>query len=136
VWDEVLEYRVWCHPERGAEDLEDGSDHHYTFATYTQAAAFSASTAGAEAPLALILQREYIAEPRPGEYHHVRKERVTEWPVEFLRRPEPPALSRISCLSTRHRIGWTSCAVLSPESHVRRSRHTQSNLHNSSPTPP
>ena len=20
VWDEVLEYRVWCHPERGAED--------------------------------------------------------------------------------------------------------------------
>ena len=23
VWDEVLEYRVWCHPERGAQDLAD-----------------------------------------------------------------------------------------------------------------
>ena len=27
VWDEVLEYRVWCHPERGAPDLHDGDAH-------------------------------------------------------------------------------------------------------------
>lgn len=33
VWDAVLEYRVWCHPERGAPDLEDGSDYYYSFAT-------------------------------------------------------------------------------------------------------
>jgi putative acetyltransferase len=91
VWDEVLEYRVWCHPERGAADLDEGSDYYYAFATYTEAAAFSVSTAGAESPLALILQREYIEEPRPGEYRHVRKERVTEWPVEFLRRPRRTA---------------------------------------------
>jgi hypothetical protein len=26
VWDEVLEYRVWCHPERGAPDEFEGSD--------------------------------------------------------------------------------------------------------------
>lgn len=56
VWDEVLEYRVWCHHERGA-------------------------------PLALILQREYIDEPTPGECRHVREERIAEWPVDFLSRP-------------------------------------------------
>ena len=27
VWDEVLEYRVWCHPERGAPDEQDGDEH-------------------------------------------------------------------------------------------------------------
>lgn len=58
VWDEVLEYRVWCHPERGAEE-----------------------------PLALILQREYISEPQPGVYVHVKEPRMTEWPVAFLSRP-------------------------------------------------
>jgi hypothetical protein len=87
VWDEVLEYRVWCHPERGSPDLEDGSDYYYPFATYAEAAAFSQSTAGAEAPLALILQREYLAQPNPGEFVHVKQERITEWPVEFLTRP-------------------------------------------------
>jgi len=34
VWDEVLEYRVWCHPERGAPDEADGSDYYYPFASY------------------------------------------------------------------------------------------------------
>ena len=57
VWDEVLEYRVWCHPERGAADLADGSDYFRAFATYPKALAFSRRTKGAEAPLALILQR-------------------------------------------------------------------------------
>ena len=31
VWDDVLEYRVWCHPERGSADLEDGSDYYALF---------------------------------------------------------------------------------------------------------
>lgn len=87
VWDDVLEYRVWCHPERGSPDSEDGNDYYYAFATYARALAFSQETEGAEEPLALIRQLEYIAEPNPGEYRHVKEERITEWPVEFLRRP-------------------------------------------------
>lgn len=88
VWDEVLEYRVWCHPELGAEDVEDGSDYFHAFATYPKALAFSRSTDGADEPVALVLQREYINEPQPGVYVHVKRERVTEWPVEFLHRPK------------------------------------------------
>ncbi len=84
VWDEVLEYRVWCHAERGAPDL---SDCYHAFATYREALDLSSSTPGAEEPLALVRQREYISEPTPGDYVHLREERVAEWPVEFLRRP-------------------------------------------------
>ena len=80
VWDAVLEYRVWCHPRRG-------SDYYHAFATYPEALAFSRSTPGAEEPLALIRQDEYLDEPRPGQFEHVRKVRLTEWPVEFLERP-------------------------------------------------
>lgn len=87
VWDAVLEYRVWCHPERGAEDLDDGNDYYYAFADHDAARDFARQTPGAEAPLALILQREFIDEPAKGQYVHVRRERVTEWPVDFLRRP-------------------------------------------------
>lgn len=87
VWDDVLEYRVWCHPERGSPESEDGSDYYYAFSTYAEALAFSRDTKGAEEPLALIRQLEYIDEPNPGEYLHVKHERITEWPVEFLRRP-------------------------------------------------
>jgi putative acetyltransferase len=87
VWDDVLEYRVWCHPERGAPDLEDGSDYYYAFATYAEALECSENAEGAEEPLALIRQLEYIAEPEPGQYRHIEQERITEWPVEFLRRP-------------------------------------------------
>lgn len=87
VWDDVLEYRVWCHPERGSPDLENGDDYYYFFATYAEALAFSQSATGAEAPLALIRQREYIAEPNPDEFLHVKEERIAEWPVEGLNRP-------------------------------------------------
>ena len=87
VWDDVLEYRVWCHPERGAPDTEDGSDYYFAFATYSEAFAFFDSTKGAEEPLALVRQVEYIDEPKPGEYRHTKDLRITEWPVEFLRRP-------------------------------------------------
>ena|SRR5215813_12166305 len=88
VWDAVLEYRVWCHPENGASDEEDGNDYFYSFSTYAEALAFSQSTEGAEEPLALVLQREYISEPTPGEYIHVKEERITEWSVKFLSRPK------------------------------------------------
>jgi putative acetyltransferase len=87
VWDEVLEYRVWLHPERGAADLADGNDYYYPFATYAEALEFAGRTVGSEEPLALIRQREHIDEPEAGVYVHIREERETEWPVEFLSRP-------------------------------------------------
>jgi putative acetyltransferase len=88
VWDAVLEYRVWLHPERGAPDLADGDDYYHAFRTYEDALTFSESTDGAEEPLALILQEEYLNEPEPGQYVHIKERRVAEWPVEFLRRPK------------------------------------------------
>jgi hypothetical protein len=92
VWDAVLEYRVWCHPERGAPtDEDDGGDYYYAFATYEEALEFSKSMTGTEEPLALILQEEYIEESEPGQYVHRKEQRVTEWPVEFLRRPRRSA---------------------------------------------
>ena len=87
VWDEVLEYRVWCHPENGANDLEDGNDYYYAFPSYSQAIEFTARTKGADEPLALVLQREYIDEPEAEQFVHVKQERITEWPVIFLLRP-------------------------------------------------
>jgi putative acetyltransferase len=87
VWDEVLEYRVWCHPEHGAPDEQDGSDYYYAYETYAEALEASERLEGAEEPIALIRQLEYIEEPEPGEYRHIKKERVTEWRVEFLKRP-------------------------------------------------
>lgn len=80
MWDAVLEYRVWCHPERG------GDDYYYAFASYPDALRFSEKTPCAEEPLALILQKEHINEPAPGQYAHVKKRRITEWPIEFLSR--------------------------------------------------
>jgi putative acetyltransferase len=88
VWDAVLEYRVWCHPEDGSPDEAEGSDYFYAFASFDEALAFSESTPGAEDPLALIVQEEFIDEPEPGTYVHVKERRVTEWPVEFLSRPQ------------------------------------------------
>lgn len=87
VWDEVLEYRVWCHPHNGAPDIEDGDDYYYVFANYEEALSYSNNNEGTEEPLALVLQREYIKEDEPENYVHVKEERLTEWPVEFLKRP-------------------------------------------------
>lgn len=87
VWDAVLEYRVWCHPRKGADDLADGNDYYYAFATFEEALSVSNETKGAEEPIALILQEEYLNEPQPGQYIHIKKQRIAEWPVEFLNRP-------------------------------------------------
>ena len=87
VWDAGLEYRVWCHPHDGAPDVDDGNDYYHAFASYAEAVAFAASTPGAEQPLALIRQDEYIDEPAADHYVHMHGPRVAEWPVEFLKRP-------------------------------------------------
>jgi putative acetyltransferase len=88
VWDEVLEYRVWCHPHEGAPDEENGDDYYYVFANFEEAYEYFRTNPGTEEPLALVLQREYIDEPEPQKYIHVKEERLTEWPVEFLQRPK------------------------------------------------
>lgn len=99
VWDAVLEYRVWCHPEDGAPDLENGSDYFYAFSTAEEALEFSAQTLGAEEPLALLVQEEYIDEPESGQYLHVKERRITEWPLEFLSRPQRTARTIIDFLA-------------------------------------
>lgn len=87
VWDAVLEYRVWCHPQPGTPEFEEGGDFYYVFENYEEALNFSNSTQGAEEPLALVLQEEYIDEPEAGIYIHIKEHRITEWPVVFLKRP-------------------------------------------------
>src|SRR5437588_4960814 len=91
VRDAVLEYRVWCHPEKGAADIEGGDDYFRAFSTYEHALAFAESAEGAEAPIALVLQEEYIDEPEPCLLVHVKKPRMTEWPVHFLEEPQRTA---------------------------------------------
>ncbi len=83
-YDDVLEYRVWLHPERGAAREDGDEDYYYAFAEYERAEAFSKSRTGAEKPLVLVRQREWINEPNPGEYHAERGERITEWQVKWL----------------------------------------------------
>lgn len=85
------EYRVWCHPEHGVPDEGDGDDYYLAFAAYEEALAFSNRTPGAEEPLALIPQEEFIDEPEPGVFVHVKERRIVEWPVEFLSRPRRTA---------------------------------------------
>ena len=78
-FDEVLEYRVWCHPEKGAEDKFNGDDYFYAFGSFEDAQDFSQKTKGAEEPLVLIRQLEWINEPEVGKFEHCKGERITEW---------------------------------------------------------
>ena len=87
VWDDVLEYRVWCYPQRGAPDVAKGDAYYYVFQTYQEAFEYTETNPGTEAPLAVIVQEEYIDEPERGNYIHVKEQRITEWPVEFLNCP-------------------------------------------------
>ena len=57
VWDDVLEYRVWCHPEGGAPDLEDENDYYRAFATHAEAVALSQATEGGSAARAHSTRR-------------------------------------------------------------------------------
>jgi hypothetical protein len=83
-YDEVLEYRVWIHPEAGGQDLENGDDYFYAFAVYEEAATFAASAPRAEKPIALVRQYEWVDEPQPGVYQLKRGERITEWRADWL----------------------------------------------------
>jgi len=91
-YDEVLEYRVWLHPENGAENLAGDKDYFASFAQFERALDYSKKHRGAEPPLVLVRQRESINEPTPGRFVWERHERVTEWRVPWLasslRRPD------------------------------------------------
>lgn len=83
-YDDVLEYRVWLHPDKGAAPLNGEKDYFVAFAQYEPAEAFSRKTAGAEAPLALVRQFEWIDEPQRGQFVPEKGERITEWQVQWL----------------------------------------------------
>ena len=84
VYDDVLEYRIWCYPSDGAEDLANGHDYFYAFETFEEAKAFQKKTKGAQNPLALIRQYEWIDEYKPGKFSHEKGERIAEWGAELL----------------------------------------------------
>ena len=83
-YDEVLEYRVWCRPWLGAPDEFNGDVYYYAFDSFEAAKAFTDGTQGAEQPLVLIRQYEWIDEPTPGHLLPMIGERITEWAVEWL----------------------------------------------------
>ena len=83
-YDEVLEYRVWCYPAEGAEDIADGDDYYFVFASFAEAEAFRKETKGAQPPLALVRQYEWIDEYKPGKFRHETGQRLTEWGAELL----------------------------------------------------
>jgi hypothetical protein len=77
-YDDVLEYRVWIHPWGG------GDDYYRAFASYEPALKFSKRTAGAEEPLVLVIQKQWINEPEPGKIEARSGERITEWQTAWL----------------------------------------------------
>lgn len=84
VYADVLEYRVWCHPERGSPDECEGDDYYHFFTSYEEALIFSQQTLGAEPPLVLVRQTYWIDEKTAGEYLAVKGERLTEWQPHWL----------------------------------------------------
>lgn len=84
-YDDVLEYRVWFHPENGADAWNGTHDYVVAFAQYEPALALSRQSRGAEPPLVLVRQREWIDEPEPGNYIVKNGERITEWDVAWLK---------------------------------------------------
>lgn len=77
-YDDLLEYRVWVHHAEG------GDDDYKAFPTHEEALAFARTQSGAEEPLALVLQREWVEEPQSGEYLRRSDERIAEWQVAWL----------------------------------------------------
>jgi hypothetical protein len=76
-YDEVLEYRVWCHSE---------NDGYCAFVTYEEALSYSrAHPTTAKEPLALVRQLEWIDEPKKGVFAHKKGNRITEWRVDWLK---------------------------------------------------
>jgi hypothetical protein len=83
-YDDVLEYRVWLHPENGADRANGGSDYFVSFAQYERAEIFAKSTRGAEQPLVLVRQLEWVDEPEPLHFVPMKEQRITEWQVKWL----------------------------------------------------
>jgi hypothetical protein len=83
-YDDVLEYRVWLHPDEGAEKKNGNSVYFAAFAEYEKALAFSRRTRGTEEPLVLVRQMKHVNEPSPGVFKVVEGERIAEWRVEWL----------------------------------------------------
>ena len=83
-YDEVLEYRVWLHPENGAQPLNGTHDYFVAFVQYEGAETFSESNPGTEQPLVLVRQSEWINEPEHGRFFAEKGERITEWQVRWL----------------------------------------------------
>ncbi len=89
-FDEVLEYRVWCYPDTGADIVDaDGSflianEYYRAFATFEQALAFANDTPDSRTPVALIRQLEWVDQPSRGVYIHNKGERITEWQANWL----------------------------------------------------
>jgi hypothetical protein len=83
-YDDVLEYRVWLHPDHGAYSLNGSADYFEAFAQYERAKEFADAAKGAEAPIVLVRQREWINEPNPGKFIPEKEERITEWRVKWL----------------------------------------------------
>ena len=69
---------------RRAEDLAGGNDYFYAFETFEEAEDFREKTKGAQPPLALIRQFEWIDEYEPGKFRHEKGERIAEWGAELL----------------------------------------------------
>lgn len=102
-YDEVLEYRVWLSPKRGAEPKNGVSDYFVAFAQYERASAFSRRTKGAEEPHVLVRQRQYIRERAAGVYEVVDETRLAEWQVNWLRGAKRTAGAIERFLSERNR---------------------------------
>jgi len=83
-YDDVLEYRVWLNPKNGAQTMNGNSDYCVAFAQYEPAKQFSESAAGAESPIVLVRQLEWINESEHGHFIPEKEERITEWQVRWL----------------------------------------------------
>jgi putative acetyltransferase len=83
-YDEVLEYRVWLHPDKGAKALNGDDDYFVAYAQYEPAEAFSKTAPGAEQPIVLVRQLEWISEPEHERFIPKKEERITEWQVQWL----------------------------------------------------
>jgi len=84
-YDDVLEYRVWVHPDKGGKPLNGDRDYFIAFAQYEPAEEYSKMIPGAEPPLVLIRQLEWIDEPDRGKFVPMKDERITEWQVDWLK---------------------------------------------------
>lgn len=83
-YDDVLEYRVWFCPERGAKPVNGKDDYYVAFAEYERAEDLSKVSKGAEEPVVLVRQYEWINEPEPGHFQAEKGNRITEWRVQWL----------------------------------------------------